>query len=175
MAASNFESLSPSQAPLNGWHFRAATAADAWPIRWLVLRAGLDPTQLRWQQFWVVEAASQLVACGQLRQLSAARELGSMVVQRRWRQRGIGTALAQLLIQQHLQLPEDCPLYLECLGQVRRRFYARLGFETVAVSSSQSLPQKFAITQKLAAGLGLPLFVMEWHAPFPTIDSGGQP
>ncbi|WP_365670013.1 hypothetical protein [Okeania sp. SIO3I5] len=51
----------------NSCNLRPASAKDIWSIRKLVLTAKLDPTQLRWQQFWVIECEEKLVACGQLR------------------------------------------------------------------------------------------------------------
>lgn len=77
---------------------RKATSGDQWSIRLLVFSAKLDPTQLNWQQFWVVECNRNLVACGQLRNFSGAQELGSLVVASPWRGRGLGTLLTQHLI-----------------------------------------------------------------------------
>ena len=54
---------------------RPACAQDMRSIRMLVWSAKLDPTQLRWQQFWVIECRGDLVACGQLRNFAGAQEL----------------------------------------------------------------------------------------------------
>ena len=99
-------SLSPQCA------IRPASACDIKSIRRLVWSAKLDPTQLRWQQFWVIECNGDLVACGQLRNFAGAQELGSLVVAKAWRDRGLGSYLTKYLIQQATE-----PLYLECLGQ----------------------------------------------------------
>ncbi|MFP3435630.1 GNAT family N-acetyltransferase, partial [Paraburkholderia sp. SIMBA_061] len=80
--------------------------------RKLVLSARLDPTQLRWEQFWVIECQGEVIACGQLRNFGDDQELGSLVVAKPWRDRALGTALTQHLIAQATQ-----PLYLECLGK----------------------------------------------------------
>lgn len=82
---------------------RPACAKDIWSIRKLVLSAKLDPTQLRWQQFWAIECERNLVACGQLRNFSVVQELGSLVVAKSWRSRGLGTYLTTYLIQQATQ------------------------------------------------------------------------
>ncbi|MBE9018123.1 GNAT family N-acetyltransferase, partial [Chroococcidiopsidales cyanobacterium LEGE 13417] len=75
----------------SGCNLRPANAKDAWAIRKLVLSAKLDPTQLRWQQFSVVECNGRVVACGQLRAFAGAQELGSLVVASNWRGKGLGS------------------------------------------------------------------------------------
>jgi amino-acid N-acetyltransferase len=100
-----------------GCVLRRASAKDIWRIRKLVFSEKLDPTQLRWQQFWVIEREGQLVACGQLRNFPGAQELSSLVVVPAWRDRGLGTYLTKHLIQQATE-----PLYLECLGRNGRCF-----------------------------------------------------
>jgi amino-acid N-acetyltransferase len=122
---------------------RPATKEDIWTIRFLVLSAKLDPTQLRYSQFWLIECEGKIVACGQLREFAGAQELGSLVVAKNWRDRGFGTYLTQHLIKQATQ-----PLYLECLGERLVQFYTRLGFVPVAWTDlPPSLKWKFGITQ----------------------------
>jgi amino-acid N-acetyltransferase len=136
---------------------RQAQARDLWSIRKLVFSAKLDPTQLRWQQFWLIESESKIIACGQLRNFSDAQELGSLVVVSSWRKKGLGTYLAKHLIEQASK-----PLYLECLGNNLANFYTRLGFVIV---SWQELPQslrfKFAISQLAKTILGIPVKLMK--------------
>lgn len=126
-----------------GCVLRPARTGDIWAIRKLVLSAKLDPTQIRWSQFWVIECNQRVVACGQLRCFPGAQELGSLVVASAWRDRGLGSYLVKHLIQQATQ-----PLYLECLGRKLVKFYNRFGFVPV---SWQELPQplkwKFGLTQ----------------------------
>jgi amino-acid N-acetyltransferase len=142
----------------SSYSLRPATAQDIWPIRWLVFTAGLDPTQIRWSQFWVAEAQGQIIACGQLRTFAAAQELGSLVVARRYRHQGIGRLLAQQLIQQATQ-----PLYLECLGQKLVKFYQSLGFVKTELSQlPPALKRKFALTNRLAQTFQLPLILMKY-------------
>lgn len=122
---------------------RKATSEDIWSIRLLVLRAALDPTQIKWEQFWVIEHNGEIVACGQLRNFSGVQELGSLVVLPRWRGQGLGTALTQHLINQ-----ATLPLYLECLGQQLAQLYSRFGFTQVAFENlPPSLKRKFGISQ----------------------------
>ncbi|MEG4964775.1 GNAT family N-acetyltransferase, partial [Microcoleus sp. K4-C2] len=99
---------------------RPACAQDIKSIRMLVWIAKLDPTQLRWEQFWVIECEGKLAACGQLRNFAGAQELGSLVVAKDWRDRGLGSYLTTYLIQQATE-----PLYLECLGKRLASFYTR--------------------------------------------------
>src|ERR671932_2532405 len=113
----------PSPSLPLGCILRRASAGDIWPIRKLVLSARLDPTQLRWSQFWVIECEGRVVACGQLRSFPGAQELGSLVVTPAWRGRGLGSYLTKHLIQAATQ-----PLYLECLGSRLAKFYTRFGF-----------------------------------------------
>ncbi len=141
-------------------HLRPARSEDMGVIRGLVLRALLDPTQMQWQQFWVVVCETNVIACGQLRRYGAAQELGSLVVQPGWRGQGIGTALTC-----HLVAQAEGLLYLECLGQGRAIFFARLGFTK---ASWQTMPAemaaKFRLTRRLATLLPIPLQVMEYRA-----------
>ena len=151
----------------SGYSLRPATAKDLWPIRWLVLSACLDPTQLRWQQFWVAEAGGKIIACGQLRQFAKAQELGSLVVAPRWRAQGIGRHLAQRLIEVALtKLDQNKmpPLYLECLGPALKHFYETLGFVPVAFSDlPPAIQRKFKLSTRVAAVLRLPLHQMQYR------------
>lgn len=137
---------------------RPAKQEDTWAIRRLVIGALLDPTQLHWQQFWVIECNRKVIACAQLRNFRDVQELGSLVVVKEWRNRGLGTLLTQHLIQQ-----AQYPLYLECLGDRLATFYGRLGFvPTNWQDLPRSLQRKFG-TSKLLAGLfRLPLRILHY-------------
>jgi len=146
----------PSSTLPAGFVLRRAVASDLWTLRRIVLFAKLDPTQLRWQQFWAIEHAETIVACGQLRQFHEAQELGSLVVVKKWRDRGLGTHLTQHLIQQASQ-----PLYLECLGFRLVQFYSRLGFAPIEWQHlPQSLKPKFALSHLGRTLLKLPITLM---------------
>ncbi|MEM9505317.1 MAG: GNAT family N-acetyltransferase [Cyanobacteria bacterium P01_E01_bin.43] len=148
----------PSSLPAN-CHIRQAKATDIWTIRWLVLGAKLDPTQLRWQQFWLVEHHNgQILACGQLRTFGDCQELGSLVVRSPQRRQGLGTALTRHLLQQ-----TTAPLYLECLGSQLAEFYQQLGFRPVVVEVLPlGLRRKFGLSAAVARLLRLPLYQMHW-------------
>ncbi|WP_201262637.1 GNAT family N-acetyltransferase [Gloeocapsopsis dulcis] len=127
---------------------RPARKDDIWTLRKLVLSAKLDPTQLHWAQFWVIECHQKIVACGQLRSFKTAQELGSLVVSPAWRDRGLGSYLVKYLIAQATQ-----PLYLECVGSRLAEYYTRFGFVPISWQAlPQSLKLKFGISQ-LAAKL----------------------
>ncbi len=158
----------------SGCVLRQATSRDRWSIRLLVFLAKLDPTQLNWQQFWVIECDAyggqslrHLVACGQLRNFSGAQELGSLVVASAWRGRGLGTLLTQ-----HLINTAEQPLYLECLGQRLTEFYSRFGFVPISFADlpefpktkvSSTLKDKFKFSQLAKKLLGVPVVFMEYR------------
>ncbi|MEH1870342.1 GNAT family N-acetyltransferase [Nostoc sp.] len=158
----------------SGCILRKATSADKWSIRLLVFSAKLDPTQLNWQQFWVIESDGyngqslpNLVACGQLRNFSGAEELGSLVVASAWRGRGLGTLLTQHLINTATQ-----PLYLECLGQRLAQFYSRFGFVPISFEDLPQIPKtrgksslkgKFRFSQLAKSLFRVPVVFMEYQ------------
>ena len=152
----NFRSL-PSECAI-----RPASAQDIKSIRMLVWSAKLDPTQLRWQQFWVIECGGKLAACGQLRNFAGAQELGSLVVAKDWRDRGLGSYLTKYLIEQATE-----PLYLECLGARLASFYTRFGFVEVSVQElPQSLKFKFGLSQLAKTLFRIPVTIMQYQASF---------
>jgi amino-acid N-acetyltransferase len=138
---------------------RPARSDDIWSIRKLVLSAKLDPTQLRWFQFWVIEHEEKVVACGQLRSFPDAQELGSLVVLSQWRGQGLGSHLTRHLIEQATQ-----PLYLECLGKKLVPFYTRFGFIPVSWQElSPALKQKFGLSALAAKLFRLPVTFMKYQ------------
>lgn len=104
---------------------RAARAADQATIVGLVRAARLDPSNLHWPNFVVAEADGQIVGCGQIRPDPGLRELGSMVVIKPYRHRGVGAAIVRAL-----QASTQPPLFLEC-PEYRVSFYAQFGFQVV--------------------------------------------
>ncbi|MEG3909016.1 GNAT family N-acetyltransferase [Microcoleus sp. w1-18aA5] len=139
---------------------RQACAQDIKSIRRLVWSAKLDPTQLRWEQFWVIECEGKLAACGQLRNFAGAQELGSLVVAKDWRDRGLGSYLTKYLIQQATE-----PLYLECLGKRLALFYTRFGFGEVSVQElPESLKFKFSLSQLAKTLFRIPVTIMQYQA-----------
>ncbi len=115
---------------------RPATPEDLGTIRKLVFRAKLDPTQLRWENFFVIEFQDKIIACGQLRQFTGCQELGSLVVEKPWRDRGLGSSLVH-----HLVANSTAPVYVECMGWLVE-FYEHLGFIKI---SWNNLPKPLKI------------------------------
>ncbi|MGK7920006.1 MAG: GNAT family N-acetyltransferase [Trichodesmium sp.] len=143
----------------NSCNLRPASAKDIWSIRRLVFTAKLEPTQLLWQQFWVIECQGKLVACGQLRNFEDAQELGSLVVTKNWRKRGLGTILTKYLIQQATQ-----PLYLECMGEKLASFYSRCDFIPISLAElPKSLKFKFGISQLGRKIFKIPMVIMKYQ------------
>ena len=142
-----------------GCILRKATSKDASSIRWLVFKAKLDPTQLKWQQFWVIEFENNIIACGQLRNFQEVQELGSLVVTKTWRNRGLGSFLTQYLIEQATQ-----PVYLECLGKKLVEFYTKLGFVAIDFTDLPgSIKSKFRISQLGKQIIGVPVTFMKYQ------------
>ncbi|GAB1545365.1 hypothetical protein NUACC21_80410 [Scytonema sp. NUACC21] len=142
-----------------GCILRKAISEDIWSIRLLVLRAKLDPTQIQWQQFWLIECNGHIVACGQLRNFSGAQELGSLVVLPAHQGCGLGSVLTQHLINQ-----ATLPLYLECLGQQLPLFYSRFGFIPVSFEDlPPSLKRKFGLSQLGKRLIGVPVVFMHYQ------------
>lgn len=139
-------------------HLRPATALDIGPIRQLVWSAKLDPTQLSWSKFWVIEQHQSIVACGQLREFTGAQELGSLVVASASRGQGLGTVLTQHLIQEASQ-----PLYLECLGRRLCQYYERFGFRVIDWTElPRALKFKFGLSRLARILLRIPVQFMHY-------------
>ncbi|NJO40491.1 MAG: GNAT family N-acetyltransferase [Cyanobacteria bacterium CRU_2_1] len=147
--------------PYPGCILRPARADDMPTIHHYISIARLDPTQLRWSQFWVIQG-EELIAFGQLRNFPGVQELGSLFVAPAWRGRGFGTYLAQHLIRQATQ-----PLYLERRADKSATFYARLGFVPVPWQAVPSpLKWKFGLTHLLAKLRHISLVVMHYRGAF---------
>ncbi|MBW4508964.1 MAG: GNAT family N-acetyltransferase [Scytonematopsis contorta HA4267-MV1] len=159
METSNFSS--PNKSLPNNCVLRPARVSDIWSIRLLVFSAKLDPTQIRWQQFWVIECNNEITACGQLRNFDATQELGSLIVKTAWRGRGFATYLTQNLINFATR-----PLYLECLGQRLADFYSRFGFEVISFNDlPKSLKPKFRVSELGRKLLRVPVIFMRHSNP----------
>ncbi|MGI8589117.1 MAG: GNAT family N-acetyltransferase [Chloroflexia bacterium] len=129
----------------DGCTLRPARAADEAAIRKLVRAAQLDPTQMRWPQFRVVECGGRVVACGQLRRFAGAQELGSLVVLPSRRGQNLGARLVEQLIAE-----ASGPLYLECQGALVP-FYAGFGFREVSWRTPPGLLKlKFGVSKLLS-------------------------
>jgi amino-acid N-acetyltransferase len=104
---------------------RRATSADQGIIKQLVREESLDPTSLNWPQFLIAERGSEVVGIGQIRLYRGCRELGSLVVKRGFRNRGVGALLVEALLAQ-----ETGDVYLEC-ASYNQPYYERFGFRRI--------------------------------------------
>jgi amino-acid N-acetyltransferase len=153
-----------------GCELRPARAADAAPIRALVRAARLDPTQLRWPQFWVIACAGQVVACGQLRRFPGAQELGSLVVLPAWQRHGFGGLLVTRLVQTATR-----PLYLECQSGLVP-YYTRFRFVRISWRRVPGpLKWKFGLSRLLSGLVGPPVAAMAYRGPGPAAVSPRRP
>ena len=88
---------------------RSATANDAATIKKMIRNARLDPTFLKWKNFLVAEYKQEVVGIGQIKPYPGCRELGSLVVSRKYQNKGIGAKLIEALESQ-----TEFPIYLLC-------------------------------------------------------------
>jgi amino-acid N-acetyltransferase len=122
--------------------FRKAKLVDVGVIAFLIFKARLDPTQLKWEQFLVIESYGRLIAFGQLRNFDSAQELGSLYVVPNFRNQGLGTFLVKNLV-----IQANKPLYLKCVKKELVKFYTNTGFIPVSFDElPQSLKIKFYLS-----------------------------
>lgn len=126
-------------------NIRPARESEQTLIRQMVRAARLDPTALRWQQFFVAEDEGKVIGIGQVRQHKDCRELGSLIVQRAYRGRGIGESLIAAL-EAHFGLP----LYLFCRDTLEP-YYTRFGYQRIAFDQ---VPSGMRFKVRIAALIG---------------------
>jgi amino-acid N-acetyltransferase len=106
---------------------RPARAADQAAIDALVRSEPLNPHGLDWQRFRVAVAGARVVGAVQLRRhADGSRELGSLVVAREHRGRGLAAQLIEALLADHAG-----PVHL-VTARANVPHYRRWGFATVA-------------------------------------------
>jgi N-acetylglutamate synthase-like GNAT family acetyltransferase len=132
-----------------GITLRRARADDQPIIRAMVRRAGLNPINVRWPNFWVAEAAMDaqqlIVGVAQLRpHANGIRELASLAVAPEWQHRGIGAQLTRQLLD-----GQRGPIYLFCQSGLAG-YYARFGFHLV---TRRELPAPLARMHRLVGVL----------------------
>jgi N-acetylglutamate synthase-like GNAT family acetyltransferase len=115
---------------------RFARSADEAAIKALIRAEHLDPFNVHWQNFLVVEEAGRIIGIGQVKPYRSGRELGSLVVVSNRRQSGVGGAIIGALIER-----ERGPLLLFCLA-FREPYYAKFGFRRCGL---RDLPGEFKL------------------------------
>ena len=128
------------------WTLRPALPEDEPVIRALVRLEKLNPTGLRWPTFLVAEMQGEIVGAAQMRRhRDGSRELGSLVVGRAHRDRGIAESLISALVTR-----ETGPIHI-VTARVRAGRYRRWGFEKVAVAEAAG-PVRWNMRMGLVAG-----------------------
>ncbi len=129
------------------WSLRPAQQGDAWAIRRIIWRMGLNPTSLDWHHFVVaVDAGNRLIGCGQVhRHSDGSLELASMAVEPAWRGYGIARHIMERLLE-----GSPRPLYLRCAPEMQI-FYEKFGF---AVVPGEEMPRAFRRMWRMLAWLG---------------------
>lgn len=110
---------SPTSAEIT---LRPATEDDQPTIRRMVTSECLNPRDVHWQNFLIVEQDDRIVGIGQIRLHGTVKELGSLVVTPEMRGQGIGAALVRAL-----EARAGLPLYLMCASH-NVPYYRRLGY-----------------------------------------------
>jgi len=128
-------------------------------IRAMVRREGLDPTQLKVEQFIVAETVQagqpRIIGCGQMRRYPNAHELGSLVVEPDWRGQGVGAILVRYLL-----AGTTGDVYLECRARLAS-YYGQFGFEVVDwVELPAALKLKFGLGRLLSLLPGVSIVAM---------------
>jgi amino-acid N-acetyltransferase len=102
---------------------RAATANDQNAIVGLVHSERLNPHGLDWSNFVVAVDGQALVGAAQIRRhKDGSRELGSLVVDRSYRRRGLASRLIDTL------LATEAGRVLVITGKMRAAYFTRWGF-----------------------------------------------
>lgn len=106
---------------------RPATAADNDTIKQMVRGAHLNPMGLKWQRFTLaVTPAGETIGCIQYKpHRGDVTELASLVVNKRWRKKGIARQLVD-----HIKETAGSPLWLMCAAPLAK-FYEPFGFRRV--------------------------------------------
>ena len=115
-------------------------------IRNLILRAGINPTALKWERFLIaITPHGEFIGCGQIKpQSDGTMELASIAVELAWRGRGVARAIIDSLLASN---PGE--LYLMCQSNLGP-LYEKFGFHAI---SETEMPTYFRRVSKLAGVL----------------------
>jgi amino-acid N-acetyltransferase len=141
---------------------RNARTSDMPIVRGMVRREGLDPTQLRQENFIVAETVHDLqrriIGCAQLRQFPGAQELGSLIVEPHWRGQGVGSTLVRALL-----AGATGDVYLECAAGLAS-YYRPFGFRPISWRRlPTALKVKFGLGRVMSLLPGINIVAM--HRP----------
>jgi N-acetylglutamate synthase-like GNAT family acetyltransferase len=88
-----------------------------------------------WENFWIIEQGSTILACAKLRRQNRYSLLHDLYVLPEWRSQGLGSYLVHQVSTQATK-----PLYLTCLPKLVQ-FYLQFGFTPVSVHTLSPLLQ----------------------------------
>ena len=116
---------------MSNFILRPAIETDAHQIRDLIHRVGINPMDLNWRHFVVVEnVESQFVGCAQLKpHKDGSLELASLAVEEEYRRQGVARALIE-----HLLARSPRPLFLMCQPALVP-FYEKFGFRAIGLKA----------------------------------------
>lgn len=145
---------------------RPATATDQAGIVTLVRRVGINPRQLDWRRFRVIERAGELAAIGQIKPHGEdVYELASIATHPNHRGQGLASRLIQHLLTEFVAAHPGLPLYLMCEPK-NRAFYPRFGFADLPLAAMPRYFQRLKRVVQLAEWLaGHDLMVVMRHDP----------
>ena len=128
------------------FRLRPALESDAFRIRDLIHRVGINPMGLDWRRFVVVEMADgRFMGCGQLKPHGdGSLELASLAVEQEYRRQGIARALIG-----HFMAHSPRPLFLMCRPALVP-FYEKFGFR---VLGTEGMPPYFRRIRRLVRAL----------------------
>ena len=141
-------------------YLRKAIESDQPTIRRMVRQEGLNPLDVRWQNFIVaVDESDAIIGIGQIRLHPTCKELGSLIVRSEYRGQGIGAALIAALEQ-----IAGYPLYLDCAGH-NKPYYERFGYREVTGAEIPPGMLPPPAIMRVARWLGVKVHVMRKDAP----------
>lgn len=124
-------------------------------VRRMIARAHLDPTSLKWRNFLLAELDGRVVGCSQIKPYPDCRELGSLLVDRSFRRRGIAGTLIRALL-----AGESGEIYLMC-RDVMLPYYAKFGFKEISpCDAPRTIKRKLRFTGLFRVLFGIRIVAM---------------
>jgi amino-acid N-acetyltransferase len=135
------------------YFIRKAVAEDEAAIQALVRSERLNPNDLRYENFAVAVRDDELIGATQIRRHpDGSRELGSLVVARPWRGRGISGELIDFV------LKSETGIVHVITRRAHAAHYARWGF---AADASRAAPAKIRFNYRVGSVLGTAMALLQ--------------
>jgi N-acetylglutamate synthase-like GNAT family acetyltransferase len=134
---------------------RRAVQSDQASITSIVCAAGINPFDLRWPRFLVVEEDGRIIGVVQVKpHRDGSRELASLAVIPECRDRGVGSTLVGAIL-----AAESGLLYLTCADRLEG-YYTRFGFRSL---EPDEMPPYFRRLSSLTRAVGAVLRALGLH------------